>query len=79
MPTYFSFQGIKIQLFHNDHAPPHFHAVSAEYELVVAIKTLEVMQGKMPNKKRKLVLIWAEVNQDVLLELWDALQTETKK
>ena len=78
MPTYFSFHGIKIQLFHDDHAPPHFHAVAAEYELVVAIKSLEVMQGSMPTKKRKQVLAWAKVHQDVLLELCEALHTNTK-
>ena len=78
MPTYFSFYGIKIQLFHDDHAPPHFHAVAAEYELVVAIKSLEVMQGSMPTKKRKQVLAWAKLHQDVLLKLWEALHTNTK-
>jgi hypothetical protein len=56
MPTYFTFHGIKIQLFHNDHAPPHFHAVAAEYEIIVSIKSMEIMRGNMPNKKRKQVL-----------------------
>ncbi|NJB84312.1 hypothetical protein GGR26_000057 [Lewinella marina] len=53
MPTFFTFYGIKIQLFHNDHAPPHFHAVSAEYEILINIKTLEVMEGNMPKNKQK--------------------------
>ena len=78
MPTYFTFHGIKIQLFHDDHAPPHFHAVFAEYELVIEIKSLKIMQGKMPTKKRKQVLIWAKTNQAILLELWDALHTNNK-
>ncbi len=46
MPTFFSFHGIKIQLFHNDHAPPHFHAVSAEHEPLMNIHTLEIMEGQ---------------------------------
>jgi hypothetical protein len=56
--------------------PPHFHAVAAEYEIIVSIKSLEIMRGDMPNKKRKQVLAWARINQDILLELWDALQSD---
>ena len=78
MPTYFTFNGIKIQLFHSDHAPPHFHAVAAEYELIVAIKSLAILQGQMPTKKRKQVLKWAGENQQLLLEIWDALRTTNK-
>ena len=74
MPTFFTFHGIKIQLFHRDHAPPHFHAVSAEHELLINIKTLEVMEGSMPKKKQKQIINWAKDNQSNLMEIWHALQ-----
>ena len=32
MPTISAFYGILIQMFWNDHAPPHFHALYAEPE-----------------------------------------------
>ena len=45
MPTISTFFGILIQIFWADHAPPHFHALYAEYEvLIVEIKTLEVIK-----------------------------------
>ncbi|MCW5588157.1 MAG: DUF4160 domain-containing protein [Legionellales bacterium] len=31
----------------DDHAPPHFHALYAEYEALIDIKMLEVIQGSM--------------------------------
>ncbi len=37
MPTYFTFDGIKIDLYFDDHAPPHFHAIYAEYEELIEI------------------------------------------
>lgn len=74
MPTFFTFHGIKIQLFHRDHAPPHFHAISAEYELLINIQTLEIMEGTMPKKKQKQILNWAKANQSTLIEIWEALQ-----
>ena len=32
MPTFFIIEGVKICLFFDDHNPPHFHALFAEYE-----------------------------------------------
>jgi hypothetical protein len=35
MPTISTFYGILIQMFWNDHAPPHFHALYAEDEVLI--------------------------------------------
>ncbi|MCO6487270.1 MAG: DUF4160 domain-containing protein [Phaeodactylibacter sp.] len=72
MPTYFTFDGIKIDLYFDDHAPPHFHAIYAEYEELVEIKTLGTYQGRLPAKQRKKVIRWAKENQAILMEIWDA-------
>jgi hypothetical protein len=48
MPTISAFYGILIQMFWQDHAPPHFHALYAEHEAVVDIRTLEVIDGGLP-------------------------------
>ena len=39
MPTLSTFYGIVIQMYWNDHAPPHFHALYAEHEALVEIGT----------------------------------------
>ncbi len=41
MPTISLFYGILIQMFWGDHAPPHFHALYAEYETIIDIRTLK--------------------------------------
>ena len=56
MPTISSFYGILIQMFWRDHAPPHFHVLYAEYEALIDIKTLDVIQGDMPPRALALVL-----------------------
>jgi hypothetical protein len=48
MPTISAFYGILIQMFWSDHAPPHFHALYAEHEAVVDIRTLEIIEGGLP-------------------------------
>jgi hypothetical protein len=48
-PTICAFYGIIIQMFWNEHAPPHFHVKYAEYKAAIDIETLEIVSGAMPN------------------------------
>ena len=59
MPTISAFYGVLIQMFWSDHAPPHFHALYAEFEALIDIRTLEVIRGKLPRRALVLVLEWA--------------------
>ncbi len=70
MPTISAFYGILIQMFWNDHAPPHFHALYAEYEVLIDIHTLEVVRGSMPRRALALVLEWAFQHRVGLMEDW---------
>jgi hypothetical protein len=70
MPTISSFYGILIQMFWDDHPPPHFHALYGEYETVIDIRTLEVIKGSMPRRALALVLEWASEHRSELLEDW---------
>ncbi len=70
MPTISAFYGILIQMFWGDHAPPHFHALYAEFEVLIDIHTLEVVRGTMPRRALALVLEWASQHRSELLEDW---------
>lgn len=70
MPTICVFYGIIIQMFWNDHAPAHFHAMYAEYEVIIEIDTLKVIRGSFPQRALVLVLEWASINRDSLMENW---------
>ncbi len=58
-------------MFYNDHAPPHFHAVYGEYELLVSISPITILAGKVPNRVRSMVLEWAALHQVELMENWE--------
>ncbi len=70
MPTISKFYGILIRMFFNDHAPPHFHAEYGEFKAVVDIQELVVIEGSLPRRAQQLVLDWAELHQQELLEDW---------
>ena len=46
MPTISAFYGILIQMFFDDHAPPHFHVKYAEFKAVIDIQTLSVTRAR---------------------------------
>lgn len=71
MPTISLFYGILIQMFWDDHAPPHFHEVYAEYKALIDIKTLSVIRGSMPHRALALILEWASEHREELFEDWE--------
>jgi hypothetical protein len=56
MPTISQFFGILIQMFWRAHAPSHFHALYAEHEAQIDIRTPEVNGGNLPKRARRLTI-----------------------
>lgn len=71
MPVISQFYGIIIRMFYNDHAPPHFHALYGEYELIVGISPITIIQGAAPSRVRSMVLEWTALHQQELLNNWN--------
>lgn len=76
MPTISMFRGIKITMYWNDHQPPHFHGFYGDNEVLVSIRDLEVLEGSLPNKQLKMLLGWAALHQEELLENWELAQAK---
>ena len=71
MPCISEFFGIVISMYYNDHAPPHFHAEYQGNEVLILISTLEVYAGELPRRAHALVLEWAAIHRQELLENWN--------
>ena len=76
MPTIAVVDGTKIQMFYNDHAPAHFHAIHGDDEVLVAIRSLDVIRGSLPLSRLRRVLAWARGHQDALALNWIKCQEE---
>ena len=70
MPEVSRFLGIRIRMFFEDHAPPHFHAVYGSREAVIEIDTLEIVRGRLPPRVSWLVLEWALLHRSELRANW---------
>ena len=74
MPVISYFFGIYIRMYHNDHAPPHFHVEYQGHEAFVSIATGEVMDGELPKRAQQLVRDWCLMHQSALAENWQLAQ-----
>jgi hypothetical protein len=70
VPTISRFFGIVIAMYFDDHGPPHFHARHAAGSAKVRIDTLGVIESSLGRRQLRLVLAWAELHQDELVENW---------
>ena len=78
MPTVAIVDRFAIQFYPDEHPPPHFHAVFAEFTAQIQIMPLEVLRGSLPAAKLKVVLTWAANNRDGLVDAWMALEAGRK-
>jgi len=78
MPEISRFLGIIIRMFYNEHNPPHFHAYYNEYKAEIAIETLEIIAGSLPNRVYKLLVEWALDHKNELKNDWELLRNDTQ-
>jgi hypothetical protein len=71
VPRISEFYGIIIFMYYRDHAPPHFHAIYAGEEVLIAIASVRVLGGSLPKRAMGLVRDWARSHRVDLLANWD--------
>ena len=74
MPAISMFYGIIVYMYFMEnkrHKLPHIHAKYQDDEVIVAIPDGEVLEGKIPKSKMKLLQAWAELHKDELTANWE--------
>lgn len=70
MPELSRFLGTVIYMYYRDHAPPHFHAEYAEFEIVVEIES-GIVAGKFLRRALNLVMEWYSLHKAELAADWN--------
>lgn len=70
MPTICAFFGIVIRMYYDEHAPPHFHAMYNNDEVIIEIETLKICSGHVPRRALALILEWAAAHRRELTRNW---------
>lgn len=76
MPEISRFLGIVIRMFPLEHNPPHFHAVYNNYEAQFSIDPLEIMGGNLPPRIHGIIIEWALLHKEELMDNWNKLRNE---
>jgi hypothetical protein len=70
VPEVARFHGIIIRMYFDDRHHPHFHAYFADYAALFTIDPPGLYEGGMPRRQQHIILGWAEVHQEELMENW---------
>jgi len=75
MPELSRFLGISILMYFDDHNPPHFHVRYNDYRALISISELKILDGHLPARILGLVIEWAELHKEELMQDWDMVKT----
>jgi hypothetical protein len=70
VPEIARFFGMVIQMYWDEHNPPHFHVIYEGKKSSIDIINLKLIEGSLSRRALNLVLDWAEIHQNELLEDW---------
>ena len=59
-------------MYFNEHNPPHIHVRYNEFRAAMDIRSLNVLDGRLPVRVRGLVEEWMEQHQGELLSMWNS-------
>ena len=76
MPEVSRFFGIVIQMYYDEHDPPHFHAIYGEHEAQISITPIGILRGSLPSRASSMVIEWAALQQRGLLENWRRMRAD---
>ena len=71
MPRISEFYGIVIAMYYAEHGVPHFHALYAGEDASIAIESLDVLAGSLPDRAMRLVREWATLHRAELEANWN--------
>ncbi|MEP6683806.1 MAG: DUF4160 domain-containing protein [Parafilimonas sp.] len=78
MPVISMFYGLIVTMYFLDtkqHKLPHIHVKYNEFEAVYEIPDGNLLEGKLPSNKEKLVKAWIEIHHDELMANWQLAVT----
>ncbi len=64
--------GLKIEVYSNEHPPPHFHVKSPNVDASFAIENCAVLEGKVDNRDRKKIELWHRKAKPLLIAAWNS-------
>ena len=68
--------GLKIEIYSDEHAPPHFHVKSPNINASFSIEACELIVGEISSQDYKKVKYWHNHSKHILIEKWNSTRPE---
>jgi hypothetical protein len=65
---------LKIEIYPNEHPPPHFHVKSNDFNVSLSIMDCDIVKGQLDSKTLKKVKYFHGRNKDKLISIWNELR-----
>ena len=65
---------LKLEIYPNEHPPPHFHVKSNEFNVLLSIEDCRIIKGDLKSQTFKKVLSFHRKNKAKLIEVWNRLR-----
>lgn len=65
-------RGLKIEIFFDEHAPPHFHVRGSDVDASFRISDGILLQGCVSARDRRAIDYWYERARPTLIETWNS-------
>ena len=66
-----SINGLRIEIFSREHAPPHFHILKGDINATFSISDGHHLNGTIGNREKALVAWWFAHSQAKLVRIWN--------
>jgi hypothetical protein len=73
MPTLHRFGAMSVRMYAGDHRPPHFHIVAPDFQVLVRISDLTVIEGYARPAQIAAAITWARAHRESLALKWAEL------
>jgi hypothetical protein len=67
-------RGLRIEIYPKEHAPPHFHVLSANIDASFRIDNCELLNGTISSSDHKKILYWHKYSKQLLIEKWNSMR-----
>jgi hypothetical protein len=64
--------GLRIEIYSNEHPPPHFHVKSPNVTAIFSIESCEKLEGEINSQDYKKVKYWHQSAKALLVETWNS-------
>jgi hypothetical protein len=65
------YKGLKIEIYPNEHPPPHFHVKCGDISVSFSIENCELLEGKLDGRRTGLIEWWHKRTKEKLIETWN--------